>query len=55
MSAYNRKRGLYWLENTAWFADGTGNYRDLGRMTEAAAHKWCWLHGVPFFRLSPTL
>ena len=55
MSDSSRKRGLYWLENTAWYADGTGSYRDMGRMTEAAAWSWCRAHGVRFFKLSPTL
>ena len=54
MSASNRKRGLFWMENTAWFADGSGNYRDLGRLTEAAAYDWARRNAVPVFRLSPT-
>jgi hypothetical protein len=53
MKTYGRKPGLYWMENTAWYADGSGSYRDMGRMTEAAAWDWCRRHAVRFFKLSP--
>jgi len=53
MKNSNRRVGLYWMENTSWYADGSGSYRDLGRLTEAAAYEWANRHGVPVFRLSP--
>ena len=53
MQNQKRRVGLYWMENTCWYSDGSGSYRDLGRLTEAAAYEWARRHAVPVFRLSP--
>lgn len=47
-----RRNALYWGQNVSWYWSQFGDrIHDLGRMTEAEAVKWCFLHNVRFFKL----
>lgn len=55
MRKQRARLGLYWRPNSAWFSDGCGNYRDLGRLTESAAWEWALSRRVPMIRLRSPL
>ena len=41
---YSERARVYWLPHSCWYNDAQGKVRDLGRISQAQAVKFCYMN-----------